>query len=240
MNELEYRSNTAGTPSSCNSVTSSSQLMSSPGVAASRSTSSISDRDSWYAIRLPDKYSASIANTFCGSFGTRRTTVMGAHPLLGSQVVDRIGDVLLQQRLDPSQRLLLRDAGDVIGPGQRHARHRRGLRRQSAEILGLQRVHVGLPARARQHLALQRQRVQEVVDAGGRGVDLEALAQLGVLGGDPDRAAAGVAVVALAGRHADRALVVGDPGDLLVAVQRHQAECPIAIALAPRARHLAT
>ena len=32
----------------------------------------------------------------------------------------------------------------------------------------------------------------------------------------------GVAVVALAGRHADRALVVGDPRDLLVAVERHQ------------------
>ena len=38
----------------------------------------------------------------------------------------------------------------------------------------------------------------------------------------PDRAAAGVAVVALAGRHADRALVVGDARDLLVAVERHQ------------------
>ena len=38
----------------------------------------------------------------------------------------------------------------------------------------------------------------------------------------PDRAAAGVAVVALARRHADRPLVVGDARDLLVAVERHQ------------------
>ena len=55
---------------------------------------------------------------------------------------------------------------------------------------------------------------------------MQALAQLGILGGDADRAAARVAVVALARGHADRPLVVGDAGDLLVAVQRHQRRVP--------------
>src|SRR5439155_2826061 len=51
----------------------------------------------------------------------------------------------------------------------------------------------------------------------------EPLAQLGILRRDPDRAAARVAVVALARGDADRALVVGDARDLLVAVQRDEA-----------------
>src|SRR5262249_57769936 len=82
--------------------------------------------------------------------------------------------------------------------------------------------HVGYAARRRQDRGLEGERLQEGVDALGRLADLEPLAQLRVLGGDADRAAPGVAVVALAGRHADRALVVGDAGDLLVAVERHQ------------------
>ena len=64
--------------------------------------------------------------------------------------------------------------------------------------------------------------MEEVVDAVRGLLDVQALAELRVLGRDADRAAAGVAVVALAGRHADRALVVGDARDLLVAVERHQ------------------
>ena len=46
-------------------------------------------------------------------------------------------------------------------------------------------------------------RVQEVVDALGRLVGVEALAQLRVLGGHADRAAARVAVVAVAGLDPD-------------------------------------
>src|SRR5262249_60116258 len=53
-------------------------------------------------------------------------------------------------------------------------------------------------------------------------LDDEPLAELGVLRRHADRATARVAVVALAGGDADRALVVGDAGDLLVAVERHQ------------------
>ena len=87
----------------------------------------------------------------------------------------------LEHRLDLVERALLGHAGDVVGPGERHLRHRGGLHRQRAEILGLERVHVRLAARAREHLHLERQRVQEVVDALGGLVDDEPLAQLGVL-----------------------------------------------------------
>src|SRR5215831_533916 len=133
-----------------------------------------------------------------------------------------VADLLPQQGLDLGERALLRYARDVVGAGQRHPGHGRGLDRQRAQVLRLQAVHVGLAARPGQHLRLEGERVQEVVDALGRLIDLEPLAQLRVLGGDADRAAPGVAVVALAGRDADRALVVGDAGDLLVAVERHQ------------------
>ena len=113
-------------------------------------------------------------------------------------------------------------ADGVVRAGERHARHRRRLDRERREVLGLERVDVRLAARAREHLQLHGQRRQEVVDALGRLLDDEPLAELRILGRDPDRAAPGVAVVALAGGNADRALVVGDAGDLLVAVERHQ------------------
>ena len=64
--------------------------------------------------------------------------------------------------------------------------------------------------------------MQEVVDPLGGLVDDEALPELRILRRDPDRATSGVAVIALAGGDADRALVVGDARDLLVAVQRHE------------------
>ena len=47
--------------------------------------------------------------------------------------------------------------------------------------------------------ASMRQRVQEIVDALGRLVGIEALAQHRILRGDADRAAAGMAVIAIAG-----------------------------------------
>ena len=120
------------------------------------------------------------------------------------------------------ERALLGDAGDVVGARQRHPRHRRGLDRERREVLGLEVVDAGLAAGPGEHLHLERQRVQEVEHPLGGLVDVQPLAQLGVLGSDPNRAAARVAVVALAGGHADRALVVGDARDLLVAVERHQ------------------
>jgi hypothetical protein len=60
-----------------------------------------------------------------------------------------------------------------------------------------------LPARAREHLQLERHRVEEVVDALGRLVDVQALAKLGILCRHAHRAAACMAVVALPRRHAD-------------------------------------
>src|SRR5260370_10704579 len=130
--------------------------------------------------------------------------------------------LLLGQRLDLGQRGFLGLARDVVGSGQRDLGHGRGLHGQGAQIFGLEAVYIRLAAGPREHLRLERQRVQEVVDALSRLVDLQPLAQLRVLGSDADGAAPGVAVVAPAGRDADRALVVGDAGDLLVAVERHQ------------------
>src|SRR5215218_986933 len=251
---------------------SSSQLMSWPGVAATRSTSSTMAMSSWYGKRLPDRYSASIEKIFSGSAlrtgrasaegdstvagpSTERTGSAGAGPpasrpaggstgvslavwegagsartgpsvicdrLALGQPVDGVLEVAVEHRLDLVERPLLGHAGYVARAGERHPRHRRGLGGERREVLGLERVHVRLPARAREHLDLERERVEEVEDPVRRLVHVQALAELWVLRRDPDRAAAGVAVVALSRGHADRALVVGDARDLLVAVERHQ------------------
>src|SRR5262249_37649964 len=60
---------------------------------------------------------------------------------------------------------------------------------------------------------------QEVVDALGRLVGIQALTQLGILGGHAHRTAPRVAVVAVAGLDPDRPLVVS-LGDVFVAVER--------------------
>ena len=75
----------------------------------------------------------------------------------------------------------------------------RTLDRERRQVLGLERVHVGLAAGAGEHLQLHRQRRQEVVDALGCLLDDEPFLELRILGRDPDRAAAGVTVAALAG-----------------------------------------
>src|SRR5262249_9577640 len=84
--------------------------------------------------------------------------------------------ILLKQRLDFRERLLLGLAWNVIRAGQRDLGHRGCLDRQGAEVFWLQAVHVGLAAGAREHLRLECQRVQEVVDAFRGFVYLQALA----------------------------------------------------------------
>src|SRR5260370_14684512 len=192
---------------------SSSQLMSSPGVAATRSTSSTRERSNWYGNVRPVSSSVSMP-TFTDSRDAQEASCSAIAPAPATIVKD----VLLQERLDLGQRPLLGLPRDVVGPGQRDLGHRRGLDGQRAQVLGLEAVHVGLAARPREHLRLEGQGVQEVVDALGGLVDPQPLAHFRVLGGDADRAAAGVAVVAPAGPDADRALAAGDTRDLLVAV----------------------
>src|SRR3954453_21564883 len=138
--------------------------MSSPGVAASRSTSSMSEASSWYSKRLPDRYSESIATIFSGS----RMSAIGGHLRYGAilrQIVHRVLQMPIEHRLDLLERVRLGDARDVLGAGQRNARHRRRLDRKGRQALRLQAVHLRLPARAREHLHLERERVQEVLDA---------------------------------------------------------------------------
>src|SRR6476646_6113256 len=86
-------------------------------------------------------------------------------------------------------------------------------------------MHARLAAGASQHLRFERERVQEIIDALCRLVGIEALAQLRVLRGDADRAASGVAVIAIAGRNADLVLEIR-LRDLFVALQRHQHRVP--------------
>src|SRR5215469_905322 len=117
-------------------------------------------------------------------------------------------DVLLEQRPDFRERFLLRLAWNVIRAGQRDLGHRGCLERQGTEVFRLKAVHVGLAAGARQHLRLECQRVQEVVDALRGFVHLQALAQLRVLRGDAHRAAPSMAVVTAASRDADSSLIV--------------------------------
>src|SRR5215472_6399147 len=135
-------------------------------------------------------------------------------------------DVLLEQCPDFRECLFLGETRYVVRASQRNLGHSGRLDRQGAEVFRLQAVHVGLAAGPGEHLSLESQGVQEVVDALGRLDHLQALAQLGVLGGDADWAAPGVAVVTAAGRDSHGALVVGDAGYLLVAVQRHQRGVP--------------
>jgi hypothetical protein len=78
-----------------------------------------------------------------------------------------------------------------------------GLERDRAQILGLEIVDVPLPARLRDHGHLHRHRAEEVADALGALLGVEAGFELRVLRRDPDRAAAGVAVVTRAGLGAE-------------------------------------
>src|SRR5437879_2526623 len=112
-------------------------------------------------------------------------------------------------------------ADRVLRPRQGHHGQGRSLHGERGQILGLQTVHIGLAAGPRHHLTLDREAVEEVVDALRRAVRVEPLAQHRILGRHADRAPAGVAVVAMAGLDTDLLLVVG-LRDVLVAVEGHQ------------------
>src|SRR5215203_4232534 len=140
---------------------------------------------------------------FSGSSYASWFSLTGHHLRRAGQIVDGELKVLLEHPLDLRERLLLADPGDPARAGERHLRHRSRLDREGAEVLRLQRVDVRLAARTREHLHLERERVEEVVDPLRGVLDDEPLAQLGILGRDAHGAAAGVAVVALARRDAD-------------------------------------
>src|SRR5215469_14433658 len=112
-------------------------------------------------------------------------------------------------------------ADRVLRTSERHHGERRGFHGERCQVFGLETVYIGLAAGTRHHLSLDRQAMEEVVDALRGAVGIETLAQHRVLSGDPDRAAAGVAVIAVARLDADLLLVVG-LGDVLVAVERHE------------------
>src|SRR5215467_7559816 len=93
---------------------------------------------------------------------SRRTPAWGSSPdgapavtLAIAASARAIVGILLKQRLDFRQRLLLRPARNVVGSGQRDLGHRGCLKRQGTEIFRLQAVHIGLAAGAREHLRLE-------------------------------------------------------------------------------------
>src|SRR5262249_1221768 len=124
---------------------SSSQLMSLPGVAATRSTSSTSERSNWYGKVRPVSSSVSMPILV----ESRLTPAAGSWPAGPPAVTSAIATsaraivgILLKQRLDFGERLLLRLAWNVIRAGQRHLGHRGRLDRQGTEVFWLQAVDV--------------------------------------------------------------------------------------------------
>jgi len=102
-------------------------------------------------------------------------------------------------------------------------------------------VDVRLAAGPGEHLHLEGQSVEEVVEpAQLPRRRRRRFAELRVLGRDADRTAAGVGSGSSGLPDADRPLVVGDAGDLLVAVERHQRRVADGDGVRPRARAFAT
>src|SRR4029077_428175 len=77
------------------------------------------------------------------------------------------------------------------------------------EVVRLEVVHVGLAAGAGQRRGLHGHRLEGVRDLTRGAVRIEPGLAAGVLGGDADRAAAGVAVVTVTGLRAQRLVAVG-------------------------------
>src|SRR5258708_16548986 len=95
-----------------------------------------------------------------------------------------------------------------IGSRQRHAGHRRCLDGEGGEVLGLEVEDVALAAGARQGLRLERQNGEVVAQLARALRDDEPLLERRVLRRDADRAAPGMAVVAIARGGAEGAVVV--------------------------------
>src|SRR6185503_6896416 len=76
-------------------------------------------------------------------------------------------------------------ARDPARAGERDARHGGGLDRERDEVLRLEVVHVGLAARARERLRLERERAQVVRQPAAAQLGVEARRELVVLGRDP-------------------------------------------------------
>ena len=108
----------------------------------------------------------------------------------------------------------------MLGTGQRHLRERGRLHGQRGQVFRFERMNIGLAAGAGKKLRLNRQGVQEVIDPDRGLVRVQARAQFRVLGGDADRAAAGMAVVTIARLDAQFIFIIG-LGDILVAVHGH-------------------
>src|SRR5216683_2986782 len=120
-----YLSKTAGWPSSYIRWTSSSQLMSAPGVAATRSTSSTSDRSNWYGNVRPVSSSVSMP-TFTDSRGAPEpNSPVVRCSAIAPAPAPIVKDLLFQERLDLGQRALLGLPGDVARAGQRDLGHGR-------------------------------------------------------------------------------------------------------------------
>src|SRR5690348_1714120 len=103
--------------------------MSAPGVAATRSTSSTSDRSNWYGNVRPVSSSVSMPILVVSRGAGRSSDITRPVPAL---------ELLLQQGLDLGERALLGLTGNVVGAGQRHPGHSRRLDGQRAQVLGLQ------------------------------------------------------------------------------------------------------
>src|SRR5579862_7695730 len=88
-------------------------------------------------------------------------------------------------------------ARDPVGARQGYLGHGRRLDRERHEVVGFQVVHVGLAAGAGERGGLHDHRLEVVRDVPRAAVHVEPPFQLGVLGGDAHRAAAGVAVTGL-------------------------------------------
>src|SRR4051795_10425990 len=120
-----------------------------------------------------------------------------------------------------------------VRAGQRNARHRRGLDVQCGEVLRLQVVDVGLPARPCERGELHDQGLQVVRHASSPDLGVETALELRVLRGDSHGTPAGLHVMTVAGGGAEPCVVLGDvdldavdEGRGGVAAQRHERRHP--------------
>src|SRR5580700_10626243 len=99
-------------------------------------------------------------------------------------------------------------AENLVGSCHGDAGNHGGLQSQGAQILRLQVMHVRLAAGTGERLDLAGHGAEEVGDPLRSSVDVEALHQLRVLRGDPNRTEPCMAVVAVVGSGADLMIVL--------------------------------